>query len=426
MAGIAKVPQVNKPAEPYKPEVVRREVINEVVDTRYHSLKSLMTFTGGQSMEVTAYLQRLFPGSEPMPFQFEESGTLQQYLRVKRMIIKVQSGLSRNPNTTDGEMELTGVGITMPGIVPNYGDMFITDIGDGRAGLFAITNVEPLSQYRDTAYQIEYGLVDYVTPLIQSAIDKKVVEKAYYDLEYARTGKNPIVAAEDYNAREDLASIEQSLTRYFFSHFYDREFRSFTIPNQDRASYDPYFTRFVDKLIDYDRRPTNDYLNVFDESREGDSKPVTLWDMLVTQDPTQFNYVDKEFVLAQTIQFKSASSLYGSITYSGYIQTVYPKKYIVNGISLKSMDTSNNNVSTLLPTDVQLYDTYVLSKAFYEQRTADMNKLELFTHKVITGKPLEFSVVKDMCDEFYKASELVQFYIYPLLVVICRTARYRL
>lgn len=441
--GIAKVPAAIKPAQDYKPDIVSPNVRNEVVNTRYTPLKSLMTYVSGMIWEVQYFHQILGEHSEPMPLQFEESGVLQQYLKINRFTIKVQTGLSRNPNTSEGEMELTGAGALLPGITPNEGDMFIADIGDGRAGLFTITNIETMSPYKDTAYQIEYGFVDFLTPELDKNINGKTIEEAHYDIDYARTGKNPIIASADYFDREHLQACEAAMTRHYFTEIYDREFTTFLLPGQITTTYDPYLTRFVDKLIDGDKRPHTGYLVVYNETRGGDPKPTTLWDMLVAQDPNQFKYVCREMQVVDTVRFRSASALYGSLGNSGILQTIYPKLDMLNGTDIEhnyesiynnynysNIDNINinntKNDSTLLPTSVEVYTSYVLTENFYKQDRPAMNVLELEVHNLITGKPINASHVKKMVDEYFLASKLVQFYTFPLLVSLCRTASYRL
>jgi hypothetical protein len=67
-----------------------------------------------------------------------------------------------------------------------------------------------------------------------------------------------------------------------------------------------------------------------------------------------------------------------------------------------------------------------LSAAFYEQRRVDMNLLEREIHNLITGQPINVDNVDLLLNTYYTAPKLVQFYAFPLLVTLCRTASQRL
>jgi hypothetical protein len=421
---IAKVPP-KKPENPVEQPVIKGpDVLNEVVDTRYTPRKSLMTYVEGSSWLVDFYQQVLAPGSEPMALQHDEQNTTQQYRRIRRTIIKVSTDLQHNPEKDQGQMEVTGAGFLMPGIIPNQGDMFVADIGDGRAGVFTINDVEIMSIYNDTAYQITYEMTDFWDTSIQKLFDDKTVESAVYDLDYARTGMNPIIASNEFFNREKLIGTETSLIEHFFSKFFDGEYDTFTVPDQLRSTYDPYFVRFVDKLIDYEQRPSRQRVWQFDESLKGYQRPVTIWDMLVGQDPHQFKYVTRQMQVVPTTYFRSATALYGGVAYSGFFNVLYP----VNDNIVVNLDVGipTTPIDPRLFKEISVYKTYVLSEAFYDQKPAEMTELERQVYNLITGAPINVDTVMDLIDAYFNSTGIVQYYAFPLLVCLCRTARYRL
>lgn len=428
--GIAEIPK-KKPDVPLpKPPEIKSNVLrDEVINAGYTPLKSLVTYAQGKPWMSTFFSQKLAKGSEPMPPQFDDAKSLQSYLQINKFVLKVQAELARNPND-DGETELTGEAIILPGVVPNIYDAFIADIGDGRMGFFIVNRVEQLSVYNDAAYQIGYGLYDYYTKPIQEQMEARVVQRAVYDMDYVHTGKNPIIAYDEYFTRERLEREEQNLCDHFFSQFFSKDVGTLQVPDADSFNklYDPYHTRFVDRLIETYKRPSRMRMLVLDESMNDVNVPVTLWDMLVKQDVRQFSYVQRDMQMVPSKYFRGGSVLMGGVAYSGFHDVVFP---VCDGAPLMQRDilgdeTTNGDFSGMLFKRLGYKDNYVLSAAFYEQRRVDMNLLEREIHNLITGQPINVDNVDLLLNTYYTAPKLVQFYAFPLLVTLCRTASQRL
>jgi len=395
---IAKVPPVAPAAPlPQPPEIKSNVLQDEVVNAGYTPLKSLITYASGKNWMSTFFNQKLGPGSEPMAPQLDDAKSMQSYLRIRKFTLKVQSELSRNPNQEKGEMEVTGAAIILPGVVPNIHDAFTADIGDGNVGFFVITNVEQLSMYNDAAYQIEYGLYDYYTPTISEQMESRVVQDAVYDMDYVHTGKNPIIAYDEYFTRERLEREELGLCDHFFSQFFSKDVGTLQ-------------------------------MLVLDASMNGINVPVTLWDMLVKQDVRQFAYVQRDMQMVGTSYFRGGSVLMGGVAYSGFHDVVFP---VTDGAPLSQRDilgdeSTNGDATGMLFKRLGYTRNYVLSAAFYDQRRVEMTLLEREVHNLITGQPISVDNVDQMLNVYYTSPKLVQFYAFPLLVTLCRTASQRL
>jgi len=428
---IAKVPPVAPAAPlPQPPEIKSNVLQDEVVNAGYTPLKSLITYASGKNWMSTFFNQKLGPGSEPMAPQLDDAKSMQSYLRIRKFTLKVQSELSRNPNQEKGEMEVTGAAIILPGVVPNIHDAFTADIGDGNVGFFVITNVEQLSMYNDAAYQIEYGLYDYYTPAISEQMESRVVQDAVYDMDYVHTGKNPIIAYDEYFTRERLEREELGLCDHFFSQFFSKDVGTLQVPDADAWNklYDPYHTQFVDRLIEHSKRPSRLRMLVLDASMNGINAPVTLWDMLVKQDVRQFAYVQRDMQMVGTSYFRGGSVLMGGVAYSGFHDVVFP---VTDGAPLSQRDilgdeSTNGDATGMLFKRLGYTRNYVLSAAFYDQRRVEMTLLEREVHNLITGQPISVDNVDQMLNVYYTSPKLVQFYAFPLLVTLCRTASQRL
>lgn len=428
---IANVPKEEPPKPlPEPPEIKSPKTQNEVVNAGYTPLKSLMTYVSGMPWMTTFYNQILGPSSEPTAPQLDTATSLQSYRRIRKCVLKVQTTLTRNPDAERGLTEVTGTAHLLPGIIPNLYDAFTADIGDGRVGVFVISNVEQMSIMNDAAYYIEYGLLDYLTSEIEQQLRERVTQDAIYDMDYVHTGKNPIIATEEYFTRERLAAEEQSLIDHFFSQFYDKDVGTLSVPDADSFNklYDPYHTRFVDRLIEHEKRPPRIRMLVLDETMSRDQPPVTLWDLIAKQDMRQFSYVTKDMQMVPTQYFRGGSVLMGGVAYSGFDDVVYP---VAGSAPLMQRDllgdvTTNGDATGVLVTQIQIKNHYVLSEAFYSQRKVDMTPLEREVYNLISAQPINVDNVDIMLNTYYTAPKLVQFYTFPLLVALCRTASQRL
>jgi hypothetical protein len=423
-------PTLPKPSLPLPtpPEIKSPQVANEVINAGYTPLKALMTYASGRPWMSTFFRQILAGNSEPMPPQFDSALSVQSYHAIRKCILKVQTELNRNPDAEKGLTEVSGVALLMPGIIPNYGDAFYADIGDGNMGLFVIHNVEQMSIYNDAAYQIEYGLMDYVTPEIERQMRERTVQTSVYDMDYVHTGKNPIIAADEYFTRERLEREEQSLIDQFFSQFFDKDLGTLSVPdaNTARSLYDPYHTRFVDRLIENEKRPSRLRMMVLDTSMGRDSAPTTLWDLLVKQDVRQFSYVTKQMQQVPTRYFRGGSVLMGGVAYSGFDDVIYPVQGSAPLMPSDFIPGIAADNSGMFFRDLQFLTSYVFSEAFYSQHRVEMTMLEREAHNLITGQPINVDNVDQLLNAYYDTSKLTQFYAFPVLVALCRTASQRL
>ena len=68
-------------------------------------------------------------------------------------------------------MAVNGTADVYPFIIPNVGDMFAADVGDGKEGVFTITSTEKKSLLKEAVYTIEYTLLYYSNSDLQRRND---------------------------------------------------------------------------------------------------------------------------------------------------------------------------------------------------------------------------------------------------------------
>ena len=160
-----------------KPNVVRStppESKGVVVDTRYESKANLLTHVEGAPWNVNYYSQVLNTDNAPIGQQPDRNAIYQQYMFIEMFEIKVTQPLTTSQDPTSKEMTLIGAANVYPHVIPNRGDMFIADVGDGRTAIFKVTNTERKSIFKDTCYAIDYMLINYTTKELRADLDSRL------------------------------------------------------------------------------------------------------------------------------------------------------------------------------------------------------------------------------------------------------------
>ena len=148
-----------------------------VVDTRYESKANLLTHVEGSSWNVNYYSQVLNADNAPIGQQVDRNAIYQQYTFIEMFELKVTQPLTSSQDSTTKEMTLIGTANVYPHVIPNRGDMFIADVGDGRTAIFKVTSCERKSIFKDTCYSIDYILTNYTTKELRADLDNKVIKK---------------------------------------------------------------------------------------------------------------------------------------------------------------------------------------------------------------------------------------------------------
>ena len=172
--------------------VADKEFKHSIVDTKIEPLNSLITHVEGASRIVDWYSQILSVSEEPQKYSASLLPHLQQYRLIKDLEIK-QSDFSFNFDDANQEAHATGTATLYPPIIPNYGDMFIADIGNGQVGFFTVSRVEKKSIFKQACFEVEYALeriLDNVGEV--DVINQKVVETYYFIKDFILYGQNPL------------------------------------------------------------------------------------------------------------------------------------------------------------------------------------------------------------------------------------------
>lgn len=294
------------------------------VDTYKQQLSSIMIYVEGSSWITEYYSQVLGENNELNPLQPNLPAPYQQYTRIKQFELKVTDPLQHSQNSDNNEMEVVGGATIASGVIPNVGDMFLADIGDGREGVFTITTSDKKTIFNTAVYTVNYVLTGYNGSEKRFELNNKVVKEVYYRKDFINYGQNPIIIEEDVLNVERINKYLSDFKNYYFSRFFSNNFSTLILPNQDITIYDPFLVKAVTSLFDNNEHPILQkirYLNI-----EGDTalKQNTIWTALLNVDKVFLTNAVKEMWGIST-NYWSQYPLLKTIRFSGITEVIYPK-----------------------------------------------------------------------------------------------------
>ena len=424
------------------------------VDTAYTPRASLLQYVDGSSWEVTYYSQVLGADQEPGPWSADRSATDQQYARITGMELKVTAPLAPTEDEIGRSFDVVGTATVYPTHKPNLGDMFIADIGDGRAGVFAVISVERKTYLKDSYAEIRYGLVSYLKPEIESDLNRKTIKRAVFYKEFLQWGQNPQVLEGEFADLKKLQSLYKDLVNFYFKDFFSKQYRTLLIPNQSGPSYDPFVTSAYQDWVSLDDVPQLNQLRkpVVTANRNNDS--YTLWSALERMNAGYLGAAIQRMRLLNTNVFKGMPEI-SSIYYTGIQQVACPldartdvdasydsmENCFIGNSALASTGLRWKDLMRYLPSSnldgfflqqptqelpdivpVTIDEYYVLSEKFYRPNGPMASKLEVLTKQALNQEPIDKVTLLSLAENCMKWPNLERFYYMPILFALMKVA----
>lgn len=443
------------------PELQRREVVVKPkplpVDTKYESRQHLLQYVSGARWIVNYYKQIRTADDASEAFNINRPTPYQQYDKIENFEIRVTSALQNSPDNANASQTITGVGLIYPSIVPDHGDQFVADIGDGQTGLFNIKEVTQKSHYRDTVYEIEYELTSFLTHELLAKLEESVVVKHYYERSYADYGANPKLDVEQHGLFKKISAWQSKITKHYFDSFFVQEYDTFLVPGQGKVVYDPFIVEFIQKLWSVSDLPQLQDLRVYSRDTSQNKYLKTIWDVIAENDNYMLAVVKKQFGIIPKRSFVTG---YGSLLNfsTGRLDFIYhpaivndvtlgkihlptigdiqipkfeteyatPRKFSLPITKLPGMGFVHPELQQHVPIpDAKkygTYDTYVLSPAFYDKDYKNMSKVERILMDTLDEKPTDAKSLIPILEDCINWGDLERFYYIPLLYALSRSA----
>lgn len=422
------------------------------VDSQYTPAASLLTNLSGSRMTVTWFSQVVNRDSNLDGQNVTRAAALQPVNRIDNFIIKVTNALTFEQIATNKAVGYTGTANVFPRtVIPNSGDMFLTDIGDGREGIFRATESKRLSIHADTAYEISYVFVAFSDSQqgqeMLADLQAKTIQTYTFMEEFLLYGDNPILVTEDAQLVSELQLLYREVLKDWVESFASNEFQTFMVPGQDFATYDPFLVKAVKSVFDVTEHERFQDMKSMNISGPQDLQQPTIWDTVIKRNKRLLFRANREMGLASTLSF-SQNPMYETIRYTGIRYIVYPLG------AQKSWDDEMTRTVSFPQTAILMYahqrrgrleelvgqdelaglpfvglpmiheviadPYYIFSQAFYDQEGPKQSRFEAMLWQFINGEALNLPLLKLFAQLLPAWGGLEQFYFTPFLLMMIR------
>lgn len=412
-----------------------------VIDTQWQPRTSLLTHIEGSSWTVDYYAQVLTTDSDLSGQQLSTSAVYQSYRCIKGLELKVTSPLTTDQEDSTKVMKVNGASVLYPCVLPNEGDMFIADIGEGKRGVFRITQTLKKSIFKEACYEIQYGLDTDATDKL-SDLQAKAIETYYFHRDYLNLGKNPLILSNEADVLIDLQRQFALVVKQYFKRFYSQEYKTLMLPAQPQAVYDPFLVDYLLSQFQTEHAPELLHLRKLNVDDDPVLRCDSLWTALKTRNQAYLNTAFQKAGLVSTQTFSADAWLHG-IRYSGFRYVVYPADPVLAVDALYQNNLKPLAAQSLQPSPVtegmnsamvrafNLRDTvtevgeliypvtqddyYVFSEHFYTQST-QQSVLESLVWSYLNQQALDKTQLLDVSKQYYRWGLLEQFYYVPILL----------
>lgn len=373
---------------PSGPKIYDDTYKSSVVDSVYVNGTSLLTFVTGTPVRTQYYRQYLGADEVPISIQLDDIATYQSYTRINDMIMKFDGKPAYSFDTDTAESSETGAAYVIFELTPIVGDVFIRDIGDGRAGIYTVEGQPELRSFAaDKVYYITFKLLGVMTQSIQDNLDSKVVKDYYYSKDSALKGGNALLTKERVDNVRELMRLSFLITQLLIrrNYYNPEETIAFKDPDTLKLYYDPYLTRFLSYILPY-----REILGV---------KPINL---ITTQVGVSYNYNDQLTVydallqcnkdllpaVAKSMFVYSRNQFFGTRTYGSPMMTKIDYFYQVEQLEYTGIDRSYPSINGYIrypdTTPFNQNVNFYFSEGFYEGTPA--NEFERLTYDFFFNK----------------------------------------
>lgn len=454
-------PQPTMPAIPAVHEV--EEYKSAVVETSRFPLKNLLAYAEGSKWTVDYYSQVLGKDDAPRVFSLETSPVMQQYHLIKSMELRVTSALEQTQDKENNAFNITGVSTVLPGtVIPNVGDVFLADFGDGREAFISVTEVETLSIMMDTGYTINYRVIALNDKSRVDNLNDKVIKTSVFRRELLSNGKNPVVIPSVSHTLDQINFHTQKLLVAWFSQFISKRHKLILVPEQQEPTYDFFLVKALTTFVGVWGNNALRGLTYPSLNEMLVYKTPSVWDVLLSGIQLDSNDIFKEVGVTGTSIVRNYPALMG-IFYSPLKRLIYPKdnpydvdddhnvdtvpligdlQTLTESLSITSA-LSNSPLNAdpevdeetpdeeepvleetpelqekedIYPVTVDSY--YVFSEAFYTGNVEDQSKLEYFTTQMLNNKAINLGDILSLLLKSKDWGHLERFYYIPVLVIL--------
>lgn len=395
----------------------------------------LMQYGVGSPWTVKAYYRQLLGINDAM--SLIDVGVIdptQQFERIDSLIISVTNALQGSQDTETMGYELSGSGEIFNSIIPNKGDVFVVDVGDGYEGVFVVLNTERKAYNKVANYEVQYGMVFRMSPEIQATLDATTVRTFVYEPRRLALHEDPLVTKDAHSKYVSVLELEQTLKENYANDFYSPHAKTILMPSDTNQRYYDVF------VADYARKlgVSHQYssINTHNHDPYKSDELRTVWWWLATHNA--HSRIHDEMRMWDTVAFRGRVSQ-GGIGWAPIDYTTFPKHEALKkpqaiaqggvGHKARALPQSSEEID-LAPAQTVLNGQltlpwygrandegkYIFSAAFYAGNYS--NILEYGIRCYLNKAALETSTVIELANRLYDLPELERFYYTPAVLAL--------
>lgn len=419
-----------------------------IIDNNKTARDSLITHVSGIALTVDYYSLVINADNALYAQDVGQSGVQQQYRLYKNFELRQSGSLSQDQNDEDKVFTVSGTAIVHSGLIPNEGDMFSCDVGDGRIGVFNIKRSQQLSINKNTTFQIEYGLSYFTDKKETNYLDlqSKVIETYHYVKDRLNYNEDPFLTTDEFNFFLQLGSYYKNLVVNFKNWFFSKEYMAYIVPDQTASTFDYFMYKALKVLF------RDDYFSVMQKHQainvEDDdllNREFDLFSILLDRSKERFALADQRVGVARTNTFHFEGTT-TNIRYTGLRGVIYPLSIWDRTDTGYNRNTRNCLEGPLTPSSpsrhpnianevmafsfgsktvpliklVSIDDYYIFSKDFYD-KTDNLSLLESLVLSYIDGKQINHSALRVLLDNYQYWPNLERFYYIPILMILIQS-----
>lgn len=421
-----------------------KEFASPVVDTRVTNYNTLSTFAEGSKWACDFYLLITSRDTAPQSYTKDQLAIYGQLRLIRGFELLVTSTINPQQEGNNRGFTVTGSANVYSTITPNEGSLFVAGLGDGRNGLFTVTNVVRNSVYLESMSTIDFKQLQVLDSTTLSALNSNVVETVYFDRELMRSGINPLIKQKDVNVNQRLNKAYRRLTNLYVHEFFSSRYKTLLVPRQLEDTYDPQLVKFALRVLD--KTICKDLGDVLELSANQQplSRQKTLLDAIEAVDEDLLYSVADKACIADMKSYK-IHPYYMSISTSGIrsVVAMYNGGYTLDtdhsglieigdlldaGVKKEDIDRliikrdlQPDELPKVLIHPITKDQYYIFSKAFYKD-TAGQSELEDIVRLRLAHKPYDLTRLADIADQADKFNNLERFYYTPIILAMIKIA----
>lgn len=411
-----------KPPEQETPRIYHNQFKHSLVDSAYQPETSLLVNVDGTPRLVEWYRQFLSADEEPLAFQPFDYSTYQSYTRIKNMVIKDEGDGAFNYNPDTGESSKDYQAYVIFDLVPIKGDVFITDIGDGNAGLCIVTEQPEMRNITaNKVYLITYKMVAILSGEMYAELDRRVVKELVYSKDSALMGGNAVISEGDFDTQKQLFQWMYTIGETILRKFYWSTEETIYCPGPNNEKiYDQYLVEFLCAVIPPDLRGSYPFINRISTQyggREfGRYGALTIFDVVLRKDFNLLSQCSNEAWLADVRRMASTRA-YGNIRNTRFDWCVITDAHNYTN----SEPYFNMDGYPILRFNPDKKITYLFSNEFY--KGTPMSELEKLIIDVLKNNVIDRKALLKYCQGYFALPEHDQLYHGAFLLILLQASR---